>query len=366
MFGKLSNMSGKFSKRCKKIKEIILRIEYMERKINQIYEALLELRIKDMNKNCKMPDIICGGGESGKNVISDYWTEHTVLDAWELSNKESVDYCYKRFSLYPKFREMTHMDDDFEGKIILDYGCGPGNDLVWFAKENKLKKIIGMDVSFSALKHAQYRLGLLGINPKTVELYLLNEAEHTIPINNGSVDYISSQGVLMHTSNPKAILKEFRRVIIDDKKTDECKVCIMVYNRDSIWYHLYAAYYLRYIDASMFNGKNIKEMSLDEIFRRSTDGINCPKADCYTEDEFCEMCKEAGWGKVEYLGGYPNNLEPELAKKWIKKALSDNRLEEEHKKFLREVKINNEGYPIWNGKLCCVGGVYRLYLPKSI
>ena len=58
-------------------------------------------------------------------------------------------------------------------------------------------------------------------------------------------------------------------------------------------------------------------------------------------------------------------MEPKLAKKYIMKALRDHRLEEEHKAFLREVIFDENGYPMYRGKLCCIGGVYHLWKYKS-
>ena len=102
-------------------------------------------------------------------------------------------------------------------------------------------------------------------------------------------------------------------------------------------------------------------MPLEEIFRRSTDGSECPMARCYAPEEFIAMCKNAGFSKVEYQGGYPNSLEPDLAKDYIEAALQDDRLEDEHKVFLRKVRFDDEGFPVVDGIDCCIGGTYRLW-----
>jgi ubiquinone/menaquinone biosynthesis C-methylase UbiE len=68
----------------------------------------------------------------------------------------------------------------YDGKAILDYGCGPGHDVVGFAHFSKTARLIGMDVSTTSL---------------------------------ASIDLIHSSGVLHHTPNPLKILKEFRRII---------------------------------------------------------------------------------------------------------------------------------------------------------
>jgi hypothetical protein len=55
-------------------------------------------------------------------------------------------------------------------------------------------------------------------------------------------------------------------------------------------------------------------------------------------------------------------MELTIAQKYIYQALEDNRLEEVHKEFLRKVSFNKEGYPIYNEKICCIGGVYICYI----
>ena len=106
----------------------------------------------------------------------------------------------------------------------------------------------------------------------------------------------------------------------------------------------------------------VEKMSVDEVFGCSTDGVECPKAVCWTQSEFTNMLQEAGFSRVEYKGGYPNNLELIIAEKYLRCALEDKRLEEKHKLFLRDVVFSEDGYPMYDGKICCIGGAYSCYL----
>ena len=101
-------------------------------------------------------------------------------------------------------------------------------------------------------------------------------------------------------------------------------------------------------------------MSLDAIFTRSTDGLDCPKADCYAPEVFEAMCRKAGFEQVEFAGGYPNALERGCLQKYLEPALADPRLEEEHKVFLRGIKADAQGDPMREGKYAAIGGVYYL------
>lgn len=336
-------------------------IENNRRELQYLRNAIVELKLE----NYQMKDdlIRITGKQIRESRIGSYWNMHTVRDDRFVSAQESYEYCLERFRMYPKFREFAKMDLDHCRDVILDYGCGPGNDLVWYLCNSNAKYMIGMDVSLKALKSAQYRLALHHIDNSRAELVQIEELADSIPLEDNSIDFINCQGVLMHTSDPIRIVQEFYRVL--KKERDKPCASIMVYNKSSIWYHLYAAYYLRYWNNVMFVdlGKSqVDKMTVDDIFGCSTDGVHCPKASCWTEKEFVDILKNAGFGRVEYQGGYPNNLEPMLAKKYIRKALNDSRLEEEHKKFLRQVSFNEEGYPVYNGKICCIGGVYICYM----
>lgn len=300
----------------------------------------------------------------GLNVVSQYWTGHTVHDNWFISAEESLEYRESIWKMYPYYREFADMDRGHDGEVLLDYGCGPGNDLTWYTQKTNTKKIIGIDVSRSALENSQFRMALHGVDKNRCRLIQIDETKPVIPLEDKSVDFVSCQGVLMHTSFPEKILEEFCRVLKPNNGSGKNNACIMVYNRESIWFHLYVAYYLRYVDSSAI-GCSLEEtakMDLDEIFRRSTDGPGCPLARCWSPNDFSKICRDAGFCNVEYQGGYPNSLEPQLGKKYIAKALADERIEEEHKEFLRKIQFDENDYPI-NAEhtSCCIGGVYRLW-----
>ena len=47
------------------------------------------------------------------------------------------------FDDYPLFREFAHPWGDHDGEVVLDYGCGPGNDVTGFLLHTKAKRVIG-------------------------------------------------------------------------------------------------------------------------------------------------------------------------------------------------------------------------------
>lgn len=334
-----------------------------KKQLQYLRNAIIEMKLDGFKRDHAFAEIM--GKVDEKNVISSYWSAHTVHDDWFISAEESYEYCLERFNMYPGLRDFLQMDRDHSDECILDYGCGPGNDLVWLILNCKAKHVTGMDVSETALRNTQFRLALHNVKSSHAKLIQIGETENRIPLEENSIDFVNCQGVLMHTSNPVKIVEEFYRVLKKERIDQKSCANIMIYNKDSIWYHLYAAYYLRFVDNRFLAdlGKDrVNGMTVDDVFECSTDGLDCPRAACWTEKEFISILQQAGFGKIEYQGGYPNNLEPVIAQKYLEQAIGDSRLEESHKEFLRKVSFNEEGYPLYNGKLCCVGGVYRCYI----
>src|ERR1700744_5321106 len=69
-----------------------------------------------------------------------------------------------------------------DGEVILDFGCGPGHDLVGFAAESRPALPIGADVSRPSLDEAAHRLALHGIPP---QLLALDADSAPLPLDDG-------------------------------------------------------------------------------------------------------------------------------------------------------------------------------------
>lgn len=280
--------------------------------------------------------------------VDAYWSEHTVHSEPFKTPEDSLKYLEWRFQQYPLFRDFMELYGNHDNEIVIDYGCGPGNDLVGFLVYSKAKKVIGIDVSEKALNLAGLRIELHQVDPSRVELILTSDSNSKIPIADNTVDYIYCEGVLHHTSDPGAILEEFHRTLKQGSHA-----CIMVYNHDSVWLHLYTAYE-RMIRQNAFPG-----MDIYEAFSSSTDGVECPIARCYAPDDFMNLCNSMGFD-TEYIGGYLSLHELGLLKELGDEAVLDERLADEHKDFLRNLVYDEQGYPKYKGKHAGIGGVYRL------
>jgi ubiquinone/menaquinone biosynthesis C-methylase UbiE len=287
--------------------------------------------------------------QASTTAVDAYWDNHTVNSTPFESVQKSLDYLEWRFEEYPLRRELTGLWGQHDGEIILDYGCGPANDLVGFLAHTQAQKVIGVDVSSKALRLAAHRLSLHHFSPARTELIRTSDDVQRIPLDDQSVDFIYCDGVLHHTSQPEAILQEFYRVLRSNKRTH-----IMVYNRNSLWFHHYTAYYKMILENAFPN------LTVEEAFSKNTDGPECPIARAYRPDQWLGLCRQAGFD-AEYLGGFFARWELDLFKEHGSSALTDDRLPQEQRDFLASLTYDNSGYPMYEGMYAGIGGVYRLW-----
>src|SRR6185437_7824589 len=220
-------------------------------------------------------------------AVASYWTDHNVTAHHRFATAaDSLNYFHWRNDQYFGYIDLMPVAGQ-DGKVVVDFGCGPGHDLVGFGAYSKPSRLIGIDVSPSSLAEARDRLALHGIR---CELIALDPSATTLPLADGSVDYLHSSGVLHHTPEPAGWLREFRRVLRRDAGAR-----IMVYNYDSLWLHLYVAYQKQLVEGTLVG------LDLRAAFAKTTDGPDCPISRVYRPTEFVALAKEAGFD-AEFLG----------------------------------------------------------------
>lgn len=284
------------------------------------------------------------GDGLGNKGTAGYWTDHNVTMHHEFdSADESLAHFDWRNDQYPGYIDLMPVEGQ-EAKDVLDFGCGPGHDLVGFGHYSHPKRLVGVDLSSSSLREARRRLSLHGIN---AELVQLDPEAVELPFDDCSFDYIHSSGVLHHTPNPVMILKEFKRLL----KPKGC-ARVMVYNYDSVWVHLYVAY-----QRAILQGLYANE-SLRDQFRRSTDGEDCPISNCYKPVEWMEICKEAEL-KCEFLGTAVSMHEMSLLPLRYS-AVQDKAFLPESRKFILNLTFDEMGYPLYNGSRAGIDACYLL------
>jgi ubiquinone/menaquinone biosynthesis C-methylase UbiE len=280
------------------------------------------------------------GGQSSEA----YWTEHNVtLHKVFNSRQESFDYIEWRNLQHPYYLDYMPVTG-CDGKVVVDYGCGPGHDLIGFATASQPARLIGMDVSPTSLAESQARLALHGV---AAELIRLREDATTLPLPDASVDLVHSSGVLHHTPDPERIMREFARILKPGGVAQ-----IMVYNYDSLWLHLYVAY-SRMLVEGLYAGKNMKQ-----AFTASTDGKDCPISECYKPEEFLAMARRAGLtGTLRgvAMSAWEMKL---LPLRWD--ALLDKRMPVESLRFLADLVPDQRGIPCWQGQVAGVDACFEL------
>lgn len=280
----------------------------------------------------------------GPATSTDYWTRYNVTGHRAfLSAAESLDYFHWRNDQYPGYIDLMPVAGQ-DGKVVLDYGCGPGHDVVGFGVYSRPRRLLAADVSATSLAEAEHRARLHGLD---VEFFRIEERDNSIPLESGSVEYIHSSGVIHHAPDPEKVLRELKRVLAPGGR-----MRVMVYNYESLWLHLYVAYILR-IRHGVHAG-----MHLREAFARTTDGEDCPISTVYRPQEFRSLAGRAGLA-CRFLGAALSISEI----KWFPErldAISDRRLPAEHREFLSGLEIDGRGYPVRQGTHAGVDGCYEL------
>jgi SAM-dependent methyltransferase len=314
-------------------------------KNHHLYKGLAEpmKKLKDMffKTQCKIMDTIHPKFSSPVQ----YWSAFTVTHGKIFySREDSLQYLNWRNSLYFNYTNLMPVSGH-DNKVILDYGCGPGNDLTGFIEYSHPKLVFGADVSPKAIESAKDRLKFH--HSDNVEFKLLVNEEDPLPFDSESIDYIHSSGVLHHVSDINYVLKEFYRILKPDGT-----IRIMIYNYNSIFLHLYVAYDIRRVK------KVDADVPLEEAFKKSTDGRECPISRCYRPGEFVRLCSENGFDTT-FVDAAVSTLEMSLLPIRFA-ALQDLSLEDEHRQFLYDLSFNDRGWPLYQGKVAGIDAVYEL------
>ena len=271
-----------------------------------------------------------------------YWTGHLVEVERFNSADESLGHFHWRNSQYPGYIELMPVNTG-DGLVVVDFGCGPGNDLVGFSQFSKPAELHGIDVSPKAIDLARERLALHGTN---VSFQNCDEKFTRIDFPDGSVDLIHSSGVLHHMTNPDLALQEFYRILKPGGKLQ-----IMVYNRNSLWFHLKTAYQTQILENKFANFTTL------EAFEKTTDGEFCPIARCYKPEEFLAVVENIGF-KGRHKGNSFSLIEAAILP-LIPQAMMDKRLGAEHRIFLEELTYNEKNFPVHIGHIAGINSCFE-------
>ena len=128
---------------------------------------------------------------------------------WSLDNRDPVVGSYDQHNAFSEYDTKLFKEFDTTDKVALEYGCGPGRNLVKF--HNRFKRIDGVDISQVNLDKAKTNLDRHGI---ISNLYLCDGK--SIPVENETYDVVFSVICLQHIACYDirfSIFKEAHRVL---------------------------------------------------------------------------------------------------------------------------------------------------------
>jgi ubiquinone/menaquinone biosynthesis C-methylase UbiE len=135
-------------------------------------------------------------------------------NAWKLDNKDPVVGSFDQHNSWLDYDTFLFKGIDTSSKVALDFGCGPGRNIVKFA--NRFYKIDGVDISNKNLENAKLWCEFNHIEPPN--LFKTNGVDLSI-ISNASYDVIFSTICLQHICVHEIrfhLMKEFHRVLKAD------------------------------------------------------------------------------------------------------------------------------------------------------
>ncbi len=126
----------------------------------------------------------------------------------------------------------------------------------------------------------------------------------------------------------------------------------MVYNRNSVWMHLFVAYMKRLVENAYL------DLTLEQAFARTTDGEDCPIASVYRPAEFIALAAEAGFD-AEFMGAAVSMHEAKILP-YRFDAIQDRRTPEPSRRFLLDLSIDHRGFPRYRGHGAGIDGCFLL------
>ncbi|KKM93193.1 hypothetical protein LCGC14_1210880 [marine sediment metagenome] len=178
---------------------------------------------------------------------------------WSLDNKNPVVGNYHKHNKWNDYDTFLFKEFDTTDMIALDYGTGPGRNIIKF--NNRFKKIDGVDIGEVNLKNARINLDDAGITDSNL---FLTDGQ-TIPTESNVYDVVFSVICFQHIcchSIRYAILEEIYRVLKMNGKicfqmgyggrADESKVYKFIPKREL----KVCSYYDNIVDAISTNGRH--------------------------------------------------------------------------------------------------------------
>jgi ubiquinone/menaquinone biosynthesis C-methylase UbiE len=223
-----------------------------------------------------------------KRAAIEQWTADPCgsnIAAGEPGSREYFRRLIKARHDYAPWMEESLGYDETKGLDVLDVGCGQGIDVARYAMAGA--RATGVDLTPRHIELARAHLAAMGLLGEVV----VGDAE-ALPFADESFDRVSSNGVLHHTPDMMAALREIYRVLSPGGEAR-----IIVYNQSSLHYWVNQV-----LLEGIFNRGLLRERSMAGVLSSgveySTTGAR-PLVRVYRPARVRRMLRNAGFRSVE-------------------------------------------------------------------
>jgi ubiquinone/menaquinone biosynthesis C-methylase UbiE len=147
-------------------------------------------------------------------TVAEYWNRrpcnirHSAAEVGSRQYFEEVE--QRKYFVEPHIPGFAQFER-WRGRRVLEVGCGIGTDAVNFARAGA--DYTGADLSEASLALARRRFEVFGLSGRFIEANAEELAQRLEP---ASFDLVYSFGVIHHTPQPDAVVRQVRRLIRPD------------------------------------------------------------------------------------------------------------------------------------------------------
>ena len=226
--------------------------------------------------------------EGAKAAAIEQWTADPCGSGHIGGELGEADYFRDLLAMRADYAPWMEEELDYAGAgglEVLDVGCGQGIDLARYAMAGAVPT--GVDLTPRHVELANAHLAALGLEGSAG----IGDGER-LPHPDASFDRVSSNGVLHHTPDMPAALREVRRVLRPGGRAT-----IIVYNRDSLHYWVH-----QFLTRGVLMGGLIRERSMAGVLSSGVEYSSIdarPLVRVYSRRQLRRMMSEAGFADVQ-------------------------------------------------------------------
>ena len=261
--------------------------------------------------------------QPGVDEVRDFWEESPLFSGESDNEVGSKDFFFEHRKIYMEECFGGSFDERFlpknkdkENAKILDLGCGIGFWVTEFGLFD-YKNLYAADLTKTALNLTEKRLSLYGI-----EAELSQENAEKTNFNDNFFDHVNCQGVIHHTPDTEAAVKEIHRILKSGGSAS-----ISVYYKNFFlrnWRFLSVMGYILNKFGSGLKGRGRENIYLQKDVNeivRLYDGDENPIGKSYSKKEFLQLLKGSFEIDETYLHFFPTRSLPFKIPKIFQKIL---------------------------------------------